>query len=114
VLEIITRRAVKIMNKTLSNLDTIIKEYGIKYVFVESGRFSIEQKCNELDISPNDYPTAMFWCELSWGSGGDDGYDFAYNSFGDTLGEAIENCLNDFQDDQVNAAKGRYLFLLNR
>jgi hypothetical protein len=102
------------MNKTLSNLDTIIKEYGIKYVFVESGRFSIEQKCNELDISPNDYPTAMFWCELSWGSGGDDGYDFAYNSFGDTLGEAIENCLNDFQDDQVNAAKGRYLFLLNR
>ncbi len=108
------------MNDTLKNLDIIIKQYGIKYVFVESGRLSIEQKCNELDINPNDYPTAMFWCELSWGSGGDDGYDFAYNSFGDTLGEAIENCLNDFKsavlaggldnDDQVNAARDLRIF----
>jgi hypothetical protein len=79
------------MNDTLKNLDIIIKQYGIKYVFVESGRLSVEQKCNELNINPNDYPTAMFWCELSWD-------DFAYNSFGNTLGEAIQNCLNNFSD----------------
>ncbi|MCK9567524.1 hypothetical protein M0R72_01080 [Candidatus Pacearchaeota archaeon] len=96
----------------MKSLDTIVKEYGIKYVFVESGRSSVEQKCIELAINPNDYPDAKFWCELSWGSGDGDKYDFAYNSIGDTLGEAIQNCLDDFQSavrcqypDQVNAAK---------
>jgi hypothetical protein len=90
----------------------MIKEYGIKYVFVESGRLSVELKCKNIGLNLNDYPTANFWYELSWGAGGDDKYDFAHYSFGDTLGEAIKNCLNYFQSavrnqqpNHVSAAK---------
>lgn len=99
------------MNNTFNDLDIIIKQYGIKYVFVESGRLSIEKKCEELGLNPDDYPNANFWCELSWGSCGDK-YDFAYSYIGNTLGDAIGQCLDHFKmdvldqmEDQVNAAK---------
>ncbi len=64
----------------LYNLDTMLEKYGIKYIFVESGETSIRSKCQEIGI---DYqPKFKYWVELSWGSGHEDKYDFAYNDFG--------------------------------
>ena len=98
------------MNKTLSDLDILIKKYGVKYVYILGDRQSVEEKLEDAGDDPNDYPTATFWCELSWGHG-DDKYEFAHNNVGDTLGEAIQNCLNAFTkyvregvEDRVDAA----------
>lgn len=84
---------------TLGNLDSLIKEYGVKYIFVVSGKEGIEEKLKE--EGPEEYTDACFWVELSWGGPGDY-YDFAYNNFGSTLGEAIGNCLDMFQEDVWN------------
>jgi hypothetical protein len=86
---------------TFSNLDKIIKDYGIKYIFIESGDAAIRSKLKEIGdktltglILKN---KENYWCELSWGSGDDDDmFDFAVNAFGTSLGQAIQFCLNDF------------------
>jgi len=82
------------MKFDLYNLDELISLFGIKYVFIESGKHSTERKCEEIGI---DKAFAKhYWCELSWGSSGDE-FDIAFNNFGDTLSEAIGECLNAFQ-----------------
>lgn len=88
----------------LNVLDTIINSYGIKYFFVESGEYAIKSKCEEIEIEYN--LVNKYWCELSWGSDGDK-YDFAYNDFGETLSQAISNCLNSFEMDVKSGRKDR-------
>lgn len=83
---------------------TLLFCYGIKYFFVESGEYAIENKCEEIGIEYN--PAYKYWCELSWGSGWDK-YDFAYNDFGETLSQAISNCLNSFEMDVKSGRKDR-------
>lgn len=102
----------RFIDTTLDTLDAILSEFGIKYVFVESGDLAIADKRDEAGLDSDYCPKAKYWCELSWGAGEDDKYDFAYNDFGETLGEAIGFCLNAFQSDvrdgkkqQVDAAK---------
>lgn len=97
---------------TLNAIDAMLKEFGVKYVFVESGDLAIKEKCEEQGLDVNDYPGCLYWCELSWGAGEDDKYDFAYNAFGKTLGEAMDSCLEGFRaavifqkEEQVAAAK---------
>lgn len=109
---------------TLDNLDTILANYGIKYIFVESGSLAIKDKCEEIGIDPSECTNANYWCELSWGSDDEDKYDFAYNEFGKTLGEAIVQCLIAFNEhvrqggennkQQVGAAKdvGIYEYIM--
>lgn len=92
------------MQKCKNVLDTIINSYGIKYFFVESGEYVIENKCDEVGIEYN--PAYKYWCELSCGSDGDK-YDFAYNNFGETLEQAISNCLNAFEMDVKSGRKDR-------
>lgn len=82
--------------RCLLSLDDLIKRYGIKYIFVESGMASTISKCEEHGLDVGE--AKFFWCELSWGSG-DDEFDFAYSCFADTLGEAIGECINMFQTD---------------
>ena len=97
------------LERCLLSLDHLIAHYGIKYIFVESGMASTEAKCEEHGLDKSE--AKLFWCEVSWGSG-DDEFDFAYNCFADTLGEAIGECINMFQTDvrdgeseKVRAAK---------
>lgn len=83
-----------------NDLDVVLQIYGVKYVFVESGKLSIAAKISEIygDSIPNPIDAnAKYWCEISWGSGEEDMFDLAVNSFGNTLGEAIRGCLTFFQ-----------------
>lgn len=101
----------RLFEPTLNALDAMLKEFGVKYIFTESGEHAIKEKCEEHGLDVNDYQGCLYWCELSWGHG-DDKYDFAYNAFGKTLGEAMDSCLCTFwadvitgKEEQVAAAK---------
>ncbi len=95
----------------LDQVDSWLDRCGVKYVFIESGDASILNKCEEIGI--NYSPEYKFWCELSWGSGvhEEDEFDFAFNGFGKSLGEAMLDCMNAFvesQSEQVLRAKEKY------
>lgn len=82
------------------SIDVTIKKYGIKYMFVESGEHSIRRKCEEIGLTDSEIdPDWHYWCELSWGSGcnEEDQFDFAFNEFGKTFGQAFGACINAFR-----------------
>mgnify|MGYP007020381988 CR=1 FL=1 len=92
----------------LSNLDAIIAKYRIKYVFVESGKASLDSFYGELgwldeEGNPNEEglieidPDWHYAVELSWGSGLEDEYDFTFLSFGKTLSGAFESALGTYR-----------------
>lgn len=81
------------------NIDQIMKELGVKYIFVESGEAAIRTKCEEQDIPFetvfNENDKTFFWVELSWGSC-DDEFDFAFNNFGTSFDQAFKRCTEAF------------------
>ncbi|CAB4196651.1 hypothetical protein UFOVP1290_171 [uncultured Caudovirales phage] len=99
-----------------SDLDTYLASYGVKSIFLESGRISVESKFEEIGCGCDIFcdkrlcPTLVkntkkacggapkCWVELSWGSGScdSDKFDFAIHDFGKTPGQAIQNAINTF------------------
>lgn len=93
----------------LDQLDSFLERCGVKYIFIESGMASTEAKCEEIGIDKSN--AKKYWCELSWGSGEKDEFDFAFADFGDTLGQAVLACLNAFIESksaEVLRAKEKY------
>lgn len=92
-------------------LDSFLERCGVKYIFIESGFAATKNKCDEAGIDTSN--AKMYWCELSWGSGvnEEDEFDFAFNDFGDTLGQAIQACLDAFienKGEEVLRAKNKF------
>mgnify|MGYP001203867452 CR=1 FL=1 len=76
----------------MKTIDELIAHYGIQHVFIESGKLAMESKCKEIDI---DISCAKhYWCELSWSNAQ---FDCAFNSFGDSIKESFNECLNRFK-----------------
>lgn len=80
-----------------TNNDQVMDSFGVQLVFIESGKYHIRDKIEEIYGDENPYDgLPKFWCELSWGSGTQSEFDAAVNAFGNTLDEAIQNCLDYF------------------
>lgn len=83
------------------NVDEVLKTFGVKYVFIESGHHSIIERIEAVGFESDEEASLLanppkFWCELSWGSADEDRFDAATNAFGETLGEAMKGCLDLF------------------
>lgn len=103
-----------ISQKNIEYIKTLpLKEFGVKYISIEIGEDKVLAFGEDNDIDVSYCPGAKYVCELSWGSGEEDKYDFAYVQIGVTLQEAISECLKSFSMDvisgidleKVNAAK---------
>lgn len=88
------------------DIDQTLDSFGVKYIFIESGPAAIKSKWEEFSIDASEAGRYLerYWVELSWGSGDKDQFDFAFNSFGNSVGEAVHNCLNMFKDQIKNGA----------
>jgi hypothetical protein len=79
------------------SIDATIKKYGIKHMFVESGKAAIFLKSEEISLLNHEIQKDWYyWCELSWTDGEE--FDFAFNAFGKTFGSAFSSCIKSFQD----------------
>jgi hypothetical protein len=76
-----------------TNLNQLIDRLGVKYIFIKSG---LGAKRDQLADYPEKTDTKKFYCELSWGTAGEDMFDFATKGAGDTPDEAIRECVSLF------------------
>jgi hypothetical protein len=89
-----------------TNVDEVTKAYGVKHVFIESGKYAILNKVDEFgddfDIKSIMINGVMptYYCQFSWGCGDEedgDIFDAGVASFGSSVDDAIQNCIKDFE-----------------
>jgi hypothetical protein len=97
---------------SLQNVDETLKRFGVRHVTIESGDFSVREKIDEFGFDEDVKAELLshkytYLCELSWSTiydypymeWPDDAIEYALVEFGHSLGEVIQNCLNEFIKD---------------